>query len=122
MEDKKLIIFLDSGDTIIDEGTEIRDDNGIVINANVIPGADIMIRTLYEKGYTLALVADGLAQSFRNMFTQHNIINYFSALIYSEDVGICKPSEKMFNAAMEALGLSSNDYNRRAGTHREAIF
>lgn len=39
MEDKKLIIFLDSGDTIIDEGTEIRDDNGIVIDANVIPGA-----------------------------------------------------------------------------------
>ena len=29
MEDKKLIIFLDSGDTIIDEGTEIRNDNGI---------------------------------------------------------------------------------------------
>ena len=94
MEDKKLIIFLDSGDTIIDEGTEIRDDNGIVIDANVIPGADIMIRTLYERGYTLALVADGLAQSFRNMFTQHNIINYFSALIYSEDVGICKMQVK----------------------------
>ncbi|ECE3082626.1 HAD family hydrolase, partial [Salmonella enterica] len=41
MDDKKLIIFFDSGDTIVDESTEIRDEEGIVLTADLIPGADI---------------------------------------------------------------------------------
>ncbi len=36
---KNLIIFTDSGDTIIDEGTQIYDDRGIVTEAEFIPGA-----------------------------------------------------------------------------------
>lgn len=112
MEDKKLIIFLDSGDTIIDEGTEIRDENDIVIKADVIPGADLMVKTLAERGYTLALVADGNAQSFKNMFLQHGIYDYFSALIYSENIRVCKPSPRMFKAAVGALDLSEKDYKR----------
>jgi FMN phosphatase YigB (HAD superfamily) len=112
MSEKKLIIFLDSGDTIIDEGTEIRDDQDIVISANVIPGADTMVKTLAERGYTLALVADGLAQSFKNMFTQLGIYDCFDAMIYSENIKVCKPSPRMFKAAVGALNLSEQDYPR----------
>lgn len=112
MGEKRLVIFIDSGDTIIDEGTEIRNECGIVIKADVIPGADTAVRTLHERGYTLALVADGLRQSFQNMYTQHGLIDCFSALIYSEDIGVCKPDERMFRAAMDALGLQSSDLHR----------
>ena len=34
--EKKLIIFTDSGDTLIDEGSQIFDENGIVTSANLI--------------------------------------------------------------------------------------
>lgn len=112
MSEKKLIIFLDSGDTIIDESTEIRNDEDIVLSANVIPGADVMVKTLAENGYTLALVADGNAQSFKNMFTQLGIYDYFSAMIYSENIKVCKPSPRMFKAAAGALDLSEKDYSR----------
>lgn len=112
MDSKKLIIFLDSGDTIIDEGTEIRDDNDIVVKADVIPGADLMVKTLAARGYTLALVADGYAQSFKNMFTQHSLLDYFSALIYSENIKASKPSPRMFKAAVGALDLGEEDYKR----------
>ena len=46
--DKRLIIFMDCGDTIIDEGTEIRNEQDVVIKADVIPGADTMVQTLAE--------------------------------------------------------------------------
>lgn len=112
MEPKQIIVFLDSGDTIIDEGTEIRDEHDVVVKASVIPGADTMVRTLAERGYTLALVADGLAQSFKNMFVQNGIYDYFETMIYSETIKAFKPSPRMFKAAMGALELNESDRSR----------
>ncbi len=112
MENKKIIVFFDSGDTLINESTEIRDANDVVISADVIPGADAMVRTLYEKGYTIALVADGLEQSFKNVLTQNGIYNCFAALINSENTGVCKPDGRMFKAAAEALDLTEKDFKR----------
>jgi putative hydrolase of the HAD superfamily len=112
MESKELIIFLDCGDTIIDEGTEIRDENDVVVKANVIPGADTMVKTLFKQGYRLVLVADGLAQSFKNMLTDHQLYDCFEAMIYSENIKALKPSPRMFKAAAGAIDLSEKDYDR----------
>ena len=51
---KNLIIFTDSGDTIIDEGTQVFDERGIVTTAEFIPGADKVLTTLYDEGYRIA--------------------------------------------------------------------
>lgn len=112
MKPKELIVFLDCGDTIIDESSEIRDEHDIVISATVIPGADLMVKTLVEKGYTLALVADGYAQSFKNILTQNGVYDYFTAMIYSENIKVEKPHPRMFKAAMGALELEEKDYSR----------
>ncbi|NBD26299.1 HAD family hydrolase [Paenibacillus glycinis] len=112
MSDKKLILFLDSGDTIVDESTEIRDEEGIVVSADLIPGAADMVKTLHERGYTLALVADGDAQSFKNVFKQHGLYDYFTTMIYSETIKAYKPSPRMFRAAAGALELSEADFGR----------
>ncbi|MDR6551698.1 HAD-IA family hydrolase [Paenibacillus qinlingensis] len=109
---KKLIVFLDCGDTIIDESTEIRDDYDVVIKADIIPGADIMVKTLAERGYILALVADGRAQSFKNMLTDHGLYDYFTTMVYSEAVKAAKPHPRMFKAAMGALELTEQDCSR----------
>ncbi|HBS45250.1 MAG TPA: hydrolase [Paenibacillus sp.] len=110
MDEKRLIIFFDSGDTIVDESTEIRDEEGIVLSADLIPGADVTIQTLHERGYTLALVADGDAQSFKNVFKQHGLNDYFSAMIISENIKAVKPSPRMFKAAIG--DLSEADFSR----------
>ncbi|MEK8131012.1 HAD family hydrolase [Paenibacillus filicis] len=112
MAEKQLIIFLDSGDTLIDESTEIRDEHDIVLTAQLIPGAKQMLQTLHERGYTIALVADGYAQSFRNMFLELGIYDYFTAMINSENIKFTKPSPRMFKAAVGALDLSEKDYHR----------
>ncbi|WP_028563332.1 HAD family hydrolase [Paenibacillus pinihumi] len=114
MSEKKLILFLDSGDTIIDESTETRDEEGIVTSASIIPGADIMLKTLVERGYTLVMVADGDAQSFKNVYKQLGLYDYFTAMIYSENIKATKPSARMFKAAAGSIELTEADFSRVA--------
>lgn len=109
---KKLIIFLDSGDTLIDESSEQRDDRGIVQRAQLIPGAGETVHALYQQGYTLALVADGEWESFVNMHRQSGLWDLFAAYSVSERVGAQKPAAIMFQTAMDALGLGERDKAR----------
>ncbi|MEM7737520.1 MAG: HAD family hydrolase [Deinococcota bacterium] len=101
-------VLLDSGDTLIDEGTEVKDDDGIVLSASLIPTADELIKTLKQQGYPLALVADGEVQSFKNVLGQHGLFEQFDVHVISETVGVLKPDEKMFVTALEALNLSDS--------------
>jgi FMN phosphatase YigB (HAD superfamily) len=109
---RKLIIFLDCGDTIIDESTETRDEEGIVLDGRVIPGADVLVKTLAERGFRLAIVADGAAQSFKNLLIRNGLYECFETLIYSENIRATKPSPRMFKAAMGAMELDETDITR----------
>ncbi len=107
--EKHLIIFTDSGDTIIDEGTEVRDERGIVVHAELIPGAGETLRALCDAGYRIAMVADGEEQSFTNVYNENGLGDCFRTRTISEIVGIQKPSERMFQDAMDQNGLAEAD-------------
>lgn len=110
---KKLIIFTDIGDTIIDEGTEIREiPEGVVLRADCIPGAKETMLRLYDESYTIAMVADGLVESFHNTMTQNGLEHIFAAKAISEPLGTHKPDARMFRHAMDALGLTDADKHR----------
>lgn len=110
---KKLIIFTDIGDTIIDEGSEVREvAEGVVLRANCIPGARETMLRLYEEGYTIAMVADGLVESFHNTMTQNGLDHIFAAKSISEPLQTHKPDARMFQYAMDALGLTDADKAR----------
>ena len=110
---KKLVIFTDIGDTIIDEGTEVYGGlRGIVTAADCIPGAKETFLKLYEEGYPIVMVADGRVQSFHNTMEQNGLDHIFSAWIISQEVGEGKPSPLMFQAAMDAMGLKEEDKRR----------
>lgn len=110
---KKLIIFTDIGDTIIDEGPEIREvAEGVVLRANCIPGAKETMLSLYEEGYTIAMVADGLVESFHNTMTQNGLDHIFAAKSISEPLQTHKPDARMFQFAIDALNLTDADKKR----------
>ncbi len=109
---KKLIIFTDSGDTIIDEATQIRDDRGIVLEADFIPGAGEVLKQLHDEGYRIALVADGEWESFQNVYRKNGMGYCFDAWIVSEVVGKQKPEPIMFETAYEKMGLTDGDKHR----------
>jgi HAD superfamily hydrolase (TIGR01549 family) len=105
-------VLLDSGDTIVDEATEIKDWRGATLRAALIPGAAEMVRALSDRGYRIGLVADGPADTFRNVLTQHGLIDLFDTMAISEEVGVCKPDPRMFRTALDALGVPESDYGR----------
>jgi putative hydrolase of the HAD superfamily len=109
---KDLIVFIDSGDTIVDESTEIKDEYGTVLQAGMIEGAGETLAKLYESGYTIALVADGTRTSFDNIYKQNGLDYCFSAKAISGDLGKEKPSDIMFLHAMKELGLGESDKKR----------
>lgn len=110
--EKKLVIFTDSGDTIIDEGTEIRNEEGIVVHAELIPGAGETLKALYDAGYRIAMVADGEEQSFTNVYNENGLGYCFHTRTISEIVGQQKPESIMFEDAMEKNGLTEADKKR----------
>ena len=109
MKNRNLIIFTDSGDTIIDEGTQVFDERGIVTTADFIPGADVVLKTLHEEGYRIALVADGEWESFQNVYRENGLGYCFEQWIVSEVVGEQKPARSMFDTAMEKMQLTEED-------------
>lgn len=113
VQSKKLIIFTDIGDTIIDETTEIRKiPHGIVYKANCIPGAKETYLKLFELGYTIAMVADGYVESFENTMEQNGLSHIFSVKSISETVGVEKPEASMFETAFQLLRLKEEDKKR----------
>lgn len=120
-------LLFDLGDTIMDEGTEIKDAAGTTVAADLIPGMAEALRRLKAAGYRLALVADSRPNTPRNVLRQHGLLDLFEYLAISEVVGaaagvasmpgttghtIDKPDPRIFRAALDALGISERDYGR----------
>lgn len=103
-------VLLDCGDTLVDEGTEIkRPGTDVVVSAELIDGAADTLARLKAAGYRLILVADGPRETFTNILGQHGLWDLFDAHVISEDVGALKPSAKMFDAALQQAGLTRAD-------------
>jgi putative hydrolase of the HAD superfamily len=111
VEKKKLVLFIDSGDTLVDEGAQVW-DKGIVVETGLIPGAAAALRLIRSRAYTIALVADGEEKSFDNVYRQHGLEDCFDARAISGILGTQKPDPRMFQAAMDQLGLSEGDKGR----------
>lgn len=114
-------VFLDSGDTLVNEATEVFDEDGYVIEAGLIPGALEMVRGLAREGYRLVLVADGRVRSFATVLGGHGIAPHFHAQVISESEGCEKPDPRMFQKAMTTLNLGPEDADAivMVGNHLE---
>jgi len=104
-------IFLDSGDTLIDEKSEVYVEGELVLHATPLPGGERLVPELKRRGYLVALVADGLVQSFENVHRALGFWDLFDARVISEDIGVRKPDPVMFETAASALGLTHDDYS-----------
>ncbi|HLF87767.1 MAG TPA: HAD family hydrolase [Anaerolineales bacterium] len=106
------LICFDFGDTLADEGTEIKDQTGVTLEAKLIPGAADVVRALKARGYPLALVADGLRGTYVNVLSHYGLWDLFDAAAISEEVGVEKPDARMFRTALDQLGIPKEHYGR----------
>ena len=78
-----LAILLDCGDTLIDEGTEVKPDGETSVRGDLIPGAAELVHELKRRGYPLALVADGPVATFENNLGPYGLYDLFDAYAIS---------------------------------------
>ena len=110
---RRTVIFTDIGDTIVDEGTEVRRaEGGIVLSAGFLPGAVKTYRQLFEEGYPIVMVADGYLKSFQNTMRLAGLTDIFTAWVVSDEIGAEKPDRLMFQTAMDKMGLTDKDKGR----------
>lgn len=67
------------------------------------PGADLVLKTLKERGCRVAVVSNGFKEVQYRKLRNSNIIQYIDAFLISEEVGIHKPCPVIFKRAVEAL-------------------
>ena len=107
-----LAVCLDCGDTIVDEGTEVKDADDVVLRAELIPGAAQMVGDLKAAGYPLALVADGPVGTLQNVLTHYGLFDLFDVYAISGAVGVSKPDARMFHHALEQLEIDPAQYGQ----------
>lgn len=107
-----LAICFDFGDTLADEATEVKDDTQTTLRAELIPGTGKVVRELDQRGYKLALVADGRPGTYPNVLIQHGLYDLFDAFAISDEVGVEKPDRRMFVHALDQLGIAEAGYGR----------
>jgi putative hydrolase of the HAD superfamily len=105
-------VFFDSGDTIVDEGTEIKDPYGVTQTASLIPGAADALRAVKALGYPMALVADGPPGTFYNTLGSRGLLDLFDVLAISDQIGAEKPDPRIFRFALDGLKIAPPDYGR----------
>ena len=106
---KKLILFIDGGDTLVEEGSLKRDEEDVVQSADAVPGALETLRKLKDTGYQICFVDDVKNQSVTNVFTANGHLDCFAAVSTSEEAGVPKPAADIFENAMKKLGLESDE-------------
>jgi putative hydrolase of the HAD superfamily len=107
-----LAICFDSGDTIIDEGTEIKNAAGVTLQVELIPGAADLLHELKRRGYKLALVSDGPGGKENNSLWHHGLWDLFDVHAMSGDVGVAKPEPGIFRYVLEHLEIPEENYHR----------
>ena len=112
MSNQILAICFDFGDTLDDQGTEIKDESLTTLRAELIPGAKDLILELHRRGYPLAVVSNGPVGSIPNVLGAHGILPLFRVCAVSQGLGVEKPDPRIFWHALDAIGILPEQVGR----------
>lgn len=112
MSNQILAICFDFGDTLDDQGTEIKDESLTTLRAELIPGAKDLVLELHRRGYPLAVVSNGPVGSIPNVLGAHGILPLFQVRAISQGLGVEKPDPRIFWHALDAIGILPEQVGR----------
>jgi putative hydrolase of the HAD superfamily len=75
-------------------------------------GVPEMLATLKNQGWKIGLISNTgktPGASFRSLFQQFGIMDYFDDCVFSDEAGFYKPNQLIFRAAEQHLGLQHNE-------------
>jgi len=99
------VIYFDLGDTLVAEETAAHNSSGQAITAHVIEGVLEVLEAIKKEGYMIGMISNGDSISIRNVLEATGLQDYFDVIVISEEVGIAKPYQKIFEVALAKLGV-----------------
>jgi HAD superfamily hydrolase (TIGR01549 family) len=105
-------VLLDFGDTLADQATEERDEDGLMTGVELFPGARELLGALRERGLPIALVVDGETDENHIARVRLGLEGLFDAIAISDAVGVSKPDPGIYVRALDELGVGEEDYGR----------
>jgi putative hydrolase of the HAD superfamily len=88
------------------ELVRLHEDMELRVRPDLVPGVAQALRTLGRR-FTLAVVSDAIftpGRALRELLAGYGIRDYFSAFVFSDEVGCAKPAPGMFRRAAELAG------------------
>jgi len=107
-----LAICFDFGDTLDDQGTEIKDEALTTLRAELIPGVSELIPELRRRGYPLAVVSNGPVESIPNVLGAYGLLDHFAVCAVSQGLGVEKPDPRIFWHALKRIGILPEQVGR----------
>lgn len=102
-------VCFDLGDTLVAEETVIHDSCRRAICAQVVEHATEVLEVIRGRGYKIALVANDDGVNVRNLLRSCGLENYFDVTVISGEVGSEKPDERIFQLALDELGVEAGE-------------
>jgi YjjG family noncanonical pyrimidine nucleotidase len=82
---------------------------GLAGSIALLNGAHEIISYLYDKGFMLCVITNGLIELQKPRVMNSLVGTYISHIIVSEEVGAHKPIPLIFNTLLKRIGLNVND-------------
>lgn len=79
---------------------------------DVLPDAPAVLRDLRDQGFALALISNtGVTpgKTIRTLLARMELLQYLGVLVFSDEVGMVKPAERMFHLALEQMSLTPQE-------------
>lgn len=76
------------------------------------PNSVEVLKAIQNMDFKLGMISNtGMTPgyAFREFLRQHNMLNYFDALTFSDEVSVSKPSKKIFDSTLRELNVSPQE-------------
>lgn len=98
-------------DTEFHELVRLHEDMELRVQPDLVEGAAAALRTL-ARNYTLVVVSDAIfspGRALRELLERYGLKDFFSAFVFSDELGCSKPDPRVFQRAAELAGCSISE-------------
>ncbi|MBR6639345.1 MAG: YjjG family noncanonical pyrimidine nucleotidase [Muribaculaceae bacterium] len=67
----------------------------------LVPGARELLDYLKSQGYKIGVISNGFYEVQHRKMVSSNIVDYFDAVVLSDDIGVNKPDKRIFDYALQ---------------------
>ncbi|MDD2376220.1 MAG: YjjG family noncanonical pyrimidine nucleotidase [Clostridia bacterium] len=83
--------------------------DGLSNSSALLNNAEEIVKYLYDKGYKLYVVTNGLVRLQKPRIMNSRISEFISDILVSEEVGAYKPDPKIFNILLDRIKMNTNN-------------